>query len=160
MHTFTHAHEHTRAHTPDPDDEYLRFRDSVVLDESPYDRSNIIRPSNVDNFDEDEILLRNLDSYGHNSNNIAYRTFNFGPDDLAGKRYYLEHKFSNQYPSAKQQQQQQPTHFLSSHQSGQHQSAGASGLGQQKRAIDSIGGANLLKRAVDRLGGGHLLKRR
>lgn len=137
---------------------YLRFRDSLLLDESPYDRSNIIRPSNLENFDDDEILLRNLDSYGHNSNNIAYRTFNIGPDDLAGKRYYLEHKFNNQYPSAKQQQQQQL--LQQQHQSAQHPSSGASGLGQQKRAIDSIGGANLLKRAVDRLGGGHLLKRR
>lgn len=120
---------------------------------------NIIRPSNAENFDDDEILLRNLDSYGHNSNNIAYRTFNFGPEDLAGKRYYLEHKFNNQYPSIKQQQQQQ-AHYLSSNPSAQHQATAISGLGQQKRAIDSIGGANLLKRAVDRLGGGHLLKRR
>lgn len=131
------------------------------LDESSYDRSNIVRPSNVENFDNDEILLRNLDNYGHNSNNMpTYRTYNFGPDDLAAKRYYLEHKFNNQYPSAKQQQQQQQAHFLSSHQLAQQQSSGLSGLGQQKRAIDSIGGANLLKRAVDRLGGGHLLKRR
>lgn len=118
----------------------------------------MIRPSNLENTDDDEYLLRNLDSYGHNNNNIGYRTFNFGPDNLTAKRYYLEHKFNNQYPSAKQQQQ--PAHFISTHQSAEHQSSGSAGLGQQKRAIDSIGGANLLKRAVDRLGGGHLLKRR
>lgn len=135
------------------------YHDSIVLDESPYDRFNIIRPSNVENFDDDEMLLRNLDGYGHNSNNVAYRPFDFGPDDLAGKRYYLEHKFNSQYPSAKQQQQQQ-AHLLATHQAAEHPSSGVSGLGQQKRAIDSIGGANLLKRAVDRLGGGHLLKRR
>lgn len=78
------------------------------------------------------------------ANGPLLRTLNLA-DSLNAKRLFLEHKTT---PNQQQQQQQQQ--------------GGGGGIGQQplKRALDSIGGANLLKRAVDRLGGGHLLKRR
>lgn len=103
------------------------------------DRLNSVRPAAIENFDDDEILLRNLDGLGRNIGNLSPRAYNF-IDDLNAKRFYVEHKLNNQ-PSQSQQHSTNVQHPL-------------------KRTIDSIGGANLLKRAVDRIGGGHLLKRR
>lgn len=76
--------------------------------------------------------------------NPLLRTINLA-ERLNAKRLYLKH---TTLPNILQQQQEQ-----------QLQESGPIDVQHPlKRAIDSIGGANLLKRAVDRLGGGHLLK--
>lgn len=137
----------------------------VLCSDEPYDRFNIVRPSALENFDDnDEILLRNVDGYGRNIG-TAYRSYNLA-DDLDARRYYLEHKFNNLHPVQQQQHQQiqsQQQHEQLQQQQKQQQQQQqplSNAQNQLKRAIDSIGGANLLKRAVDRIGGGHLLKRR
>lgn len=116
-----------------------------------------MRAPSFDSIDEDEFSLHNLDGYGRN----VAAAGNYRPyDDFGGKRYFLEHKF---LPLIQQQQQQQqlriPTHYSAN---GNIQTIDNVQSHQMapKRAIDSIGGANLLKRAVDRLGGGNLLRHR
>lgn len=128
-------------HTP-PSYTYL----NIHIDD-PIDRYNYIRPGAFENFDnDDEITIRDFDGLNRNiGNGPLLRTLNLA-DSLNAKRLFLEHKTT---PNQQQQQQQQGM-------------LGGGGMGPHplKRALDSIGGANLLKRAVDRLGGGHLLKRR
>lgn len=137
---------------------YLFSRIHYAKDEAAYER---LRPSAFDNIDEDEISLHNLDSYGRNvplngANGGNYRPY----DDYAGRRYYLEHKLSNFLPMQQVRFPPRPNAIHAS--SGNQQSTNNIQPHQLslKRAIDSIGGANLLKRAVDRLGGGNLLRRR
>lgn len=135
---------------------YLFSRIYYAKDEAAYDR---LRPSAFDNFDEDEISLHNLDNYGRNVplggvNGGNYRTY----DDYAGRRFYLDHKLNNFLPMQRFPPRPNAIHASSGNQQSinniqPHQLS-------LKRAIDSIGGANLLKRAVDRLGGGNLLRRR
>lgn len=103
-----------------------------------------MRPVVFDNFDDDDFAIRDFEGLNRNvAAGPLLRSLNLA-DSLNAKRLYLEHKGT---PNQQQQQQQQ-------HESVQAQRPAL------KRALDSIGGANLLKRAVDRLGGGHLLKRR
>lgn len=111
-----------------------------------------MRPSSFDNIDEDEISLHNLDGYGRN----LVQSRNYRPyDDYAGKRYYLEHTF---FPMHQQHIRNPSLHPLTGNQQQTTNNVQSHQL-SLKRAIDSIGGANLLKRAVDRLGGGNLLRR-
>lgn len=122
-----------------------------------------------DGYDENDIFLRNFDGFGRTLAN-AYRLYNMA--DLNRKRLYLERKLNNyNSPSAHQipisqqssiQSKEPQIHHQVFEQQQQQQQMPLINANQQsfKRAIDPIGGANLLKRAVDRLGGGHLLKRR
>lgn len=143
-------------------------------------RDNHGGSNNIDGMEENEFIPRYSDYYNRKmtlasfnqlpvsifhrplaSNN--FHLSNFG-DDLNRKRFYFEPKQINFNPNEPHQMsnQQQSTLPIKEQQAQSYAQSSAINANQHplKRAIDSIGGANLLKRAVDRIGGGHLLKRR
>lgn len=137
-------------HTDEPIAHYNLAKLNEIL-------SGNAKDNDADTIDGSEIAyLRTLNGYPRPLAN-AYHTY--GLAELNRKRFYMDRKLKSiDAPAVMQQMLQAPVS------KGVHveRPLFEQQMAQQslKRAIDPIGGANLLKRAVDRLGGGHLLKRR
>lgn len=144
--------------------------------DEPFDRFSQIKPFNRDghgnnkinlykNDDDDTLLLRTLDGYERTLAN-AYRLL--GGDEYR-RRFFMDRNNFNNAPYRSQQQAGHIKEETQQQLNDQHElkravdSLGGANLLKRsqfeaKRAVDSLGGANLLKRAVDRIGGGNLLR--